>query len=75
MVRDVQGAIDFLIAEKQLQIEYPASQKQLPEIDIDNIYCVGYSVGGMVGLYAAALDERITGKFFLWFYIITYRHW
>jgi dienelactone hydrolase len=30
-------------------------------IDAEHIYTVGYSLGGTVGLYAAALDERVAG--------------
>ena len=30
-------------------------------MDKNRIYVLGYSLGGMVGLYATALDERIAG--------------
>jgi dienelactone hydrolase len=55
MVHDVSAAVDFLIDEKG------KSQGTMPAIDKDQMYVLGYSVGGMVGLYSAALDERITG--------------
>ena len=32
-----------------------------PAFDRNKIYVVGYSLGGMVGLHATALDQRITG--------------
>src|SRR5690625_6428231 len=47
MTADVSGAVDAL--------------SQLDGIDGDQIYVVGYSLGGTVGLYATALDERIRG--------------
>jgi dienelactone hydrolase len=47
MVADVQGAVDALT--------------NLDFIDGTKIYVEGYSLGGMVGLYTAALDERIAG--------------
>lgn len=45
MVADVRAAVDALV--------------QLDFVDADNIYAVGYALGSTVGLYAAALDERI----------------
>ncbi|WP_236971485.1 alpha/beta fold hydrolase [Membranihabitans marinus] len=47
MVIDVQGALDGLIHMK--------------EIDSDQIFVAGYALGATVGLYAAALDDRIAG--------------
>ncbi len=47
MVADVKWAVDEL------------SQHEL--IDSDQIFIAGYSLGGAVGLYNAALDERIAG--------------
>jgi pimeloyl-ACP methyl ester carboxylesterase len=35
--------------------------QQDPQVDPDRIYVFGYSMGGMVGLHAAALDARIKG--------------
>lgn len=55
MVHDVRAAVDFLAEGKG------ASQGKMPEIRNDRIYVLGYSLGGMVGLHAAALDERIAG--------------
>ncbi len=47
MVSDVRWAVDAL--------------SELKFINPDRIYVAGYSLGGMVGLYSAALDERIAG--------------
>jgi dienelactone hydrolase len=47
MVADVRGAVDAL--------------RNLPFIDSSRIYAAGYSLGATVGLYCAALDERISG--------------
>jgi len=55
MVHDVRAAVDFLVDGKG------EAKSALPEIDPSRIYVLGYSLGGMVGLYAAALDERIAG--------------
>jgi len=55
MIYDVHAAVDFLAEGRG----HAASG--MPPIDRRQIYVLGYSVGGMVGLYAAALDERIAG--------------
>lgn len=47
MVVDVKGAVDALV--------------NLDFIDSAKIFVAGYSLGATVGLYAAALDERIAG--------------
>jgi len=47
MVEDLQDAVDAL-------------QKD-PLIDADNISVFGYTLGATIGLYGAALDERISG--------------
>ncbi len=47
MVTDVRGAVDALV-----NMEF---------IDGTSIYVAGYSLGATVGLYSAALDERIGG--------------
>jgi dienelactone hydrolase len=47
MVADTRAAVDAL------------QQDNL--VDPQRIYCFGYTVGGMVGLHAAALDQRIKG--------------
>lgn len=54
-VFDVSRVIDFLVEGKGLAAE------GVPETDPSKIYLCGFSYGGMVGLYAAALDERIAG--------------
>jgi dienelactone hydrolase len=47
MVVDVRGAVDAL--------------RNMDGIDRDRIFVAGYSLGAKVGLYAAALDDRIAG--------------
>ena len=47
MVADVRWAVDAL--------------SELEQIDPDQIYVAGYSLGATVGLYSAALDDRISG--------------
>ncbi len=47
MVADVRWAVDAL--------------SELESIDSQRIYVAGYSLGGAVGMYSAALDERIAG--------------
>jgi dienelactone hydrolase len=47
MITDVKGAVDALT--------------NFSFVDTTNILVAGYSLGGTVGLYAAALDKRITG--------------
>lgn len=59
MVADVQAAIDFLTANAKP--DAGARDLALPPLDTKHICCVGYSLGGMVGLYAAAMDDRIAG--------------
>ncbi|MBC8234467.1 alpha/beta fold hydrolase [bacterium] len=55
MIYDVHAAVDFLVNGKG------KSKGSMPQIRQDSIFVLGYSLGGMVGLYAAALDERIAG--------------
>ncbi|MGQ9696588.1 MAG: glucuronyl esterase domain-containing protein [Armatimonadota bacterium] len=47
MVRDARAAVSAL--------------RDLPFIDPDRVFCVGYGLGGMVALFASALDDRIAG--------------
>lgn len=54
-VSDVSKAIDYLVEGKGI------AQEKVPETDPSKIYICGFSYGGMVGLYAAALDKRIAG--------------
>lgn len=63
MVADVRAALDCLLdAEGRFAgMRHPSEDMKLPRIDADRIYIVGYSLGGMVGLHAAALDGRIAG--------------
>jgi dienelactone hydrolase len=53
MVHDVRAAVDFLVDGKG------AARGEMPAVRKDRVCVLGYSLGGMVGLYAAALDERI----------------
>ena len=55
MVYDVHAAVDFLVDGKG------RTQGEMPKVDKQRIYVLGYSLGGMVGLYATASDERIAG--------------
>ncbi len=55
MVHDVRAAVDFVVDAKG------RSQRELPTIDRKQIYLLGYSLGGMLALYSATLDERIAG--------------
>ena len=55
MVHDVRAAVDFLRGGAG------RAKEPLPEVREDQIFVLGSAVGGMVGLYAAALDERIAG--------------
>lgn len=59
MVADVSSLIDCILADGS---EHPdVAFHSFPEFDTSQIYCVGYALGGMVALYAASLDQRITG--------------
>jgi pimeloyl-ACP methyl ester carboxylesterase len=53
MVYDVRAAVDFLVDGSG------AAQGVMPNIDRNQIHVLGYSMGGMVGLYSAAMDDRI----------------
>jgi len=55
MVHDVRRAVDFLVEGKG------KAKGTMPKVRRDRVYVLGYSLGGMVGLYAAALDGRIAG--------------
>ena len=55
MVYDVSAAVDFLVDGKG------ETDGEMPKIDKRRIYVLGYSLGGMVGLYATARDNRISG--------------
>jgi pimeloyl-ACP methyl ester carboxylesterase len=54
-VYDVKRVIDFLVEGKGI------TAQPVPPTDPGKIYICGFAYGGMVGLYATALDERITG--------------
>jgi pimeloyl-ACP methyl ester carboxylesterase len=54
-VSDVSNVIDYLVDGKGI------AEAVVPETDPSKIYICGFSYGGMVGLYAAALDKRIAG--------------
>ena len=54
-VYDVSKVIDFLVDGKGI------TAQPVPPTDPEKIYICGFAYGGMVGLYATALDERIAG--------------
>jgi pimeloyl-ACP methyl ester carboxylesterase len=55
MVDDVRAAVDFLAGGKG------AARGVLPQVSRERIFVLGYSLGGLAGLHAAALDARIAG--------------
>ncbi|MBM3242171.1 alpha/beta fold hydrolase [Candidatus Poribacteria bacterium] len=55
MVHDVHAAVDFLVNGNG------QSRGSMPQILKDHVFVLGYSLGGMIGLYTAALDRRIAG--------------
>ena len=55
MVHDVRSAVDFVVEGRG------KAKGKLPAFNKNQVYVLGYSMGGMVGLYSAALDKRITG--------------
>jgi len=54
-VHDVSAAIDFVVEGKGVAAE------PVPPTDPGRVYLCGFAYGGLVGLYAAALDERVAG--------------
>lgn len=54
-VHDVSRVVDFLVDGKGI------TAQPVPPTDPEKIYICGFAFGGMVGLYATALDERIAG--------------
>jgi len=63
MVADVRAAVDFLL-KGEGRAEFAASSNyrpETPDLDAERVFCLGYSIGGMVALYATALDARIAG--------------
>ncbi len=55
MVFDVQSALDFVHGLGGI------SDGKLPGLDVHRVVLVGYSLGGMVALHTAAMDERVKG--------------
>jgi len=55
MLHDVRRAVDFVGKGDGISAE------KLPEFDPEKMFLLGYSLGGMVALHAAALDERVAG--------------
>jgi hypothetical protein len=54
-VSDVSRVIDYLVDGKGI------THEEVPNTDPSKIYICGFSYGAMVGLYATALDKRISG--------------
>jgi pimeloyl-ACP methyl ester carboxylesterase len=54
-VYDVSRVVDFLVEGKGI------TAAPVPSTDPSKIYIIGFTYGGMVGLYATALDARIAG--------------
>ncbi len=54
-VYDVQKVVDFLVDGKGI------TAQPVPPTDPEKLYICGFAYGGMVGLYATAIDERISG--------------
>ena len=55
MVEDTIAAVNFVHGMDAL------AEGELPMLDHRNLFVMGYSLGGMVALHAAAMDSRITG--------------
>jgi pimeloyl-ACP methyl ester carboxylesterase len=60
LVHDVHRAVDFVVAG-QGRVAPPCNGLAPPEFDPKRVYLLGYSVGGLVALHAAALDQRVSG--------------
>ncbi len=60
MVHDVHRAVD-LVVEGRGRLAEPAGGHPPPEFASDQVYLLGYALGGKVALHAAALDDRIAG--------------
>lgn len=60
MVADVRAGVDFLTG-KGGTAGPGQNGVDRPPIDAKRIFCLGYSLGGTVALYATALDDRIAG--------------
>ncbi len=54
-VYDVSRVVDFLVDGQGI------TEKPVPPTDPEKIFLCGFAYGGLVGLYATALDERIAG--------------
>eukprot|EP00118_Oscarella_pearsei_P001775 m.8436 g.8436 ORF g.8436 m.8436 type:complete len:336 (+) comp20593_c0_seq1:1-1008(+) len=66
MVHDVTSAVDFLASDPEgphpdgLPL-FDYYHKKYPPVDVNNIYVVGYSMGGTVALHSAVIDSRLAG--------------
>jgi pimeloyl-ACP methyl ester carboxylesterase len=54
MVHDARAALDFVSGGPG------AAASPLPELDAERVALLGYSLGGLVALHTAALDDRVT---------------
>lgn len=71
MVKDAMSAIDFLYCRSEAGRKnascasgfYPDQQPRnlddIPVVDMERVYILGYSLGGNVALHTAALDSRV----------------
>jgi dienelactone hydrolase len=55
MVHDVRAAVDFAVEGRG------QAHGEVPSLDGQRVYLLGYSLGGMLALHAAALDARVAG--------------
>lgn len=55
MVRDARAAVSFAVDGTG------TARSEIPELDPDRIFLLGYSVGALTAMYAGALDERVAG--------------
>ena len=72
MVKDARAAVNFLLCRSPLRANATVCSQHgysisnapidlIPYVDPQQIYLAGYSMGGMVALHAAALDDRVAG--------------
>jgi len=55
MVRDARAAVGFAVEG------HGTAQSEIPELDSDRVFLLGYSVGALTAMYAGVLDDRVAG--------------